>query len=164
MGCDIHMHAEKRVDDQWVKAPRVIPKSKHGDWNDDPLENRSYAYFGWIADVRNYSQVPPISPPRGVPDDMSPETKKSFEGWDIDAHSASWLTVDEILAVDFDQVIEDRRVTRQTGPNSWNGGCTAEPGQGKKETLREFLGEYTVNALFKLRDEGVERIVFWFDN
>lgn len=159
MGCDIHMHAEKRVGDQWAKAPRVIPKSKHGNWNDDPLENRSYSYFGWLADVRNYSEIPPISQPRGVPDDMAPETKASFESWGSDAHSASWLTVDEILAVDFDQVIEDRRVTI-----NGNGGCTAEPGQGKRETLREFLGEYTMNALFKLRDEGVERIVFWFDN
>lgn len=160
MGCDIHMHAEKRVDGKWVKAERVIPKNKYG----DPLENRSYGYFGWLADVRNYSEIPPIAQPRGVPDDMAPETKASFESWDSDAHSASWLTVDEILAVDFEQIIEDRRVTRQTGPNSWSGGCTAEPGEGKKETLREFLGEYTINALLKLRDEGVERIVFWFDN
>lgn len=159
MGCDIHMHTEKRVHGKWIKAVREIPKSKHGDFNDDPLENRSYAYFGWLADVRNYSEVPPISEPRGVPDDMAPETKASFDGWDCDAHSASWLTVDEILAVDFDQVVEDRRVTI-----NGNGGCTAAPGQGKKETLREFLGEHTVNALFKLRDEGVERIVFWFDN
>jgi hypothetical protein len=158
MGCDIHMHTEKRVNGQWVEAPRVIPKSNEGR-NDDPLENRSYSYFGWLADVRNYSKIPPISQPRGVPDDMAPKTKAAFESWDSDAHSASWLTVDEILAVDFDQMIENRRVTI-----NGNGGCTAEPGHGKRETLREFLGEYAVNALFKLRDEGVERIVFWFDN
>lgn len=159
MGCDIHMHAEKRVDGKWVKAERDVPKSKYGNFKEDPLENRSYSYFGWLADVRNYSEVPPISQPRGVPTDMAPETKDSYEGWGSDAHSASWLTVDEILAVDFDQVIEDRRVTI-----GGNGGCTAEPGHGKRETLREFLGEYAVNALLKLRDEGVERIVFWFDN
>jgi hypothetical protein len=107
--------------------------------------------------------VPPIAERRGFPDDASSKTKGSFEGWGSDAHSSSWLSVEELSAFDYDQPVEDRRVTRQT---SWglDGGCTAEAGGGQMTTYREFLGEWFFKDLEKLKDAGADRIVFWFDN
>jgi hypothetical protein len=69
--------------------------------------------------------------------------------------------------VDYDAPIEDRRITVRTGPNSWNGGGTAEPGGGTQTTLRAFLGDHFmshVEALKSLGEPDDVRVVFWFDN
>jgi hypothetical protein len=41
---------------------------------------------------------------------------------------------------------------------------TCDLGEGKQETLREFLGEGFFEDLQTLKECGVERIVFAFDN
>lgn len=154
MGCDIHAHAERKNEQgAWVRIDM-----------DTPLGGREYGKFGLLAGVRNYSAIPPIAEPRGMPSDASPETKEDFDGWSSDAHSASWLAVDELLAVDYQQTIEDRRCIRQTGPNSWSGGETCAPGEGKHEKLADFLGPHFLNKLTALKEAGAERVVFWFDN
>jgi hypothetical protein len=154
MGCDIHTHAECRDSaGKWVKIPGLTPF----DW-------RSYGLYGWLADVRNYSAIPPVAERRGVPDDASAEVKEDYESWDCDAHSASWLSMAELLAFDYDAKCEDRRCTRQLGPNYWSGGETCEPGEGQVQTYREFLGEDFFKELDALKDAGAERVVFWFDN
>lgn len=107
----------------------------------EPFDWRSYGRFGFLADVRNYSDVDPITEPRGFPADASPEVRADYDGWGVDAHTPSWLTLEELSAYDYDQEIEDRRHTRQEGPNVFNGGATCAPGNGKRMSLREFLGE-----------------------
>lgn len=154
MGCDIHSHAErKNTSGQWEKVPNL-----------QPFYSRSYGTFGFLADVRNYSGLTPIAEQRGMPEDASAEVANDYEGWSSDAHSASWLTVAELEAFDYDAQCEDRRVTRQLGPNLYSGGCTCEPGDGKTQSYREFLGEWFFKDLQELQAAGAERIVFWFDN
>jgi hypothetical protein len=152
MGCDIHCYAEKRTKDGWEMISGLCPF----DW-------RNYGMYGFLADVRNYSSVPPIAEPRGFPDDASEEVQALKEDWDCDAHSSSWLTVNELLTFNYDAPMEDRRVMRQVGPNAWDGGCTCEPGEGQQTTFREFLGKTFFEDLEKLKASGAERIVFWFD-
>lgn len=164
MGCDIHSVAEKREGDEWVSVD-------HEPFRD----GRSYAVFGWLADVRNYSAIPHISDPRGFPADFD-KTKFGYEaeeeqgnwyssrGYSPDYHTPSWLTVSELLAVDYEQIVEDRRVTRQLPSGIISGGVTGEPGEGTKMTLREFLGEWYFGHLDKLKELGAERIVFCFDS
>lgn len=154
MDCDIHSHAERRnADGAWEDIPELAPF----DW-------RSYGMYGFLAGVRNYSAVTPIAEPRNIPDDASKVVKSHFEAWECDAHNASWLSVTELVEFDYDTGMEDRRIARQVGMNSWNGGCTAEAGEGRATTYREFLGEGFFEELAKLKTAGVERIVFWFDN
>jgi len=156
MGCDIHTLAQKRVNGKWETLPF------------EPFDWRSYGMFGFLADVRNYSAVPPISKARGLPDDIvRPEPNFYGEHDDnlgLGDHSYSWLTVEELSAFDYDQQIEDRRVTRQTAHNVWDGGVTAEPGEGAMTTYREFLGEGFFRDLDKLKELGAERVVFGFDS
>jgi hypothetical protein len=152
MGCDIHCYAEKRTKDGWEMISGPCPF----DW-------RNYGMYGFLADVRNYSAVPPIAEQRGFPDDASEEVKAHKEDWGCDAHSSSWLTVNELLTFNYDAPMEDRRVTRQVGPNAWDGGCTCERGEGQQTTFREFLGKTFFEDLEKLKASGAERIVFWFD-
>lgn len=154
MGCDIHSFAEKRnAEGKWEQVPELHPF----DW-------RSYGMYGWLAGVRNYSDVPPLSKPRGMPQDVSPDVAAECEHWDGDGHTHSWLSVDELAGFNYDSAVEDRRVTRQTGPNSWDGGQTCAPGEGEMTTYRAFLGEKFFNDLDRLKEAGAERVVFWFDN
>lgn len=171
MGCDIHTAIEVRNGDGWhLEQREVFPDDFHeGRFTTDPFDWRNYGLFGFLADVRNYSRVPPISETRGLPDDLSPE----LEDQDDDApwlgdHSFSWLSVAELLAFDYDQDFEDRRITKQTGPNSWDGAALADVGDGKHVTYREFLGEGYFEQLEILKTFGRNpsdvRIVFGFDS
>lgn len=160
MGCDIHLVTQVRRDGKWVDAP--IEK--------EPFNYRSYGLFGFLADVRNYSEVPPISKPKGLPEDFKTPVDDWFEIDNPYSHSHSWLTLKELVEYNYDQVFWDKRVTRQTGPNSWDGAATAMPGEGQHLTVREFLGEQfwdDLTGLLALEEcynpEDI-RIVFCFDN
>lgn len=157
MGCDIHTFAQRRNDGGGYET--ITSNFAEGP---QPFYWRSYGLFGFLAGVRNYSDVAPISEQRGLPADMNRCTDEYEEL--SDCHSCSWLSVEELAAFDYDQPMEDRRVTQQTGPNSWSGGCTAEPGGGQMTTYREFLGEPFFHDLAELRRIGAERIVFGFDS
>lgn len=95
---------------------------------------RNYDLFAILADVRNHEDAKFnfISPPRGLPDDLSPEVREIInhdhacnpereeygeclpscpfdnEIW-IGEHSISYLTVSELLGFDWDQWIQQRR-------------------------------------------------------
>lgn len=148
MGCDIHAYAERKTNRGWEPVGDLSPF----DW-------RSYGLFGFLAGVRNYSAIPPIAEKRGFPDDAGNEVREEYKSWECDAHSASWLSMTELEAFDYDAPMEDRRVMRDG-----NGGCTCEPGEGEKTTFRAFLGPAFFEELEKLKAAGADRIVFWFDN
>lgn len=151
MGCDIHIVAERRVNGVW----ETIPKGR--------LDfDRNYGAFGFLADVRNYSQVQPISQPRGLPPDISFDVE-TYYYWRAD-HSFSWLSVKELTEFDYDQEMEDRRIIIQISSSFWDGGGTAKPGEGVKTTYREFLGSQFFKFLEELKICGAERIVFGFDS
>lgn len=153
MGCDIHSYAEKKVEGKWETVRELRPF----DW-------RSYGMYGFLADVRNYSDVPPIAERRGIPPDTSAYVKEEYEGWSSDAHSASWLSVNELASFRYDSEVEDCRVTIQRSANHFDGGGTCKRGTGTKTTWREFLGKQFFEDLEKLKAIGAERIIFWFDN
>ncbi|WP_328439146.1 hypothetical protein [Nocardia puris] len=149
MGCDIHAYLERHNGQRWEYVA-------------DAFDVRQYGLFGWLADVRNYSAVPPISPPCGLPGDVTRRVRRDYEEWGFDAHTASWHLLEGLLAFDYDATFEDRRV--RLG-NDY--GHTAEPGGGKVVTYREFLGGWYFAELERLKllaDGAPARLVFWFDN
>lgn len=151
MGCDIHIRAEIKSESGWEPISDFAPF----DW-------RQYGMYGFLANVRNYSAVPPISTPRGLPDGLP---AGDYEGDSyLGYHSHSWLSVAELLAFNYDQQIEDRRVTREISPGFNNGSLTAAPGGGEITTYREFLGPAFFIDLERLRQLGADRIVFGFDS
>lgn len=157
MGCDIHTFVERRDEaGQWQVVDGLAPF----DW-------RNYGMYGFLADVRNYSAVPSIAEERGLPDDISVEVRDEYALWIDDAHTASWLSVNELADFDYTQTVNDRRVTRQTGPNSWDGGVTGAPEEGTVKTYHELLGQAFLDDVEQLRSLGDPedvRVVFWFDN
>ena len=174
MGCDIHSFAEVRRDGKWERVSGIFPADEHErkyyntDFMDQPFRNRSYDLFGFLAGVRNYSAIPPLSAPRGLPDDLSEGVKEytTEELWDY--HSPSWFLLDELLTFNYSQSVEDRRYSAQAGPRSWNNGATAEPGAEEMTTYQKCLPEEYFTSLAVLKDvvdnPKDTRIVFWFDN
>lgn len=152
MGCDIHAYVERR--------------DGSGNWEYDAacpmFDGRNYSLFGWLADVRNYSKVPSIVAGRGLPADVSDAVREDYDEWGCDAHSASWVSADELARFDYEVTFEDLRTTV-----GGNGGHTADPGGGEVVTYRQFLGAWyfaELDTLKRLAEGGPTRVVFWFDN
>jgi hypothetical protein len=138
MACDITVYVEKRINNKW----RII--------DCDVFSNRNYSFFAWLAGVRNYSCVKPLASGRGLPSDFS-LAHDVFS----DYHSLSWVSVDELLDVNYESIIEDRRV---------DGSSTCDAGCGKFVKLRDFLGEGYFNDLKILKELKADRVIFMFDN
>lgn len=101
MGCDIHGRVQvKRWNDKWVDVGEIP-------------DDRNYALFGALAQVRKYD-VRPIDTARGLPEDVHMEGDylmveleefsqdegcAKLQYWMGD-HSYSWLSLDEILQWD----------------------------------------------------------------
>lgn len=156
MGCDIHTVTEIKSGDGWKAV-----------LTEEPIfEERCYEWFAFLAGVRNYGGIPTLARPRGWPDDPSDYAVELMERWDDDGHNFSFVTLAELRAFDYSQSVENRRVTRQIAPNCWDGGCTAEPGEGVMTTFREYLGEGFFSELDRLAALGAPevRVLFFFDN
>lgn len=99
---------------------------------------RDYELFGLMARVR--VDNPNGYAPRGFPADACLEVRRIYESMGVDAHSASWLTPNELLAV----------VTSFLTPDN-----------------RDYLPVlvYELENM-RWRDLSADefRIVFWFDN
>lgn len=177
MGADIHSFAEVRTNGKWQRVDEKIFTAYGDDKTSGPFETRNYGVFGFLADVRNYSCCQPISQRKGLPDDsewLNEVEHDEFYGdsshkqdFQENYHSLSWLALKELVDFDYEQTFWDRRVTKQTGPNSWNGAALADEGEGEVITYRQHLGEGFFNDLEVLKTLGaVEdvRIVFGFDS
>lgn len=97
MGCDIHGYVEvdkrHREDDCWWKPAGNL----------FAFVGRSYDSFGCLFGVRNYSQFDPVAVNRGIPENASRTVTEEHESWGADAHSASYLTFEEIQEIDWSE-------------------------------------------------------------
>ena len=124
MGCDIHMYYEKYNGENWnqiewkekYRDGCYDDGEKRYDWKEMMEDNlyvgRNYNLFSILADVRNGTGfagchtsdgfVPITAMPRYLPDDVSHNVGAEHFGWEADAHSASWFTLAELLAYNWD--------------------------------------------------------------
>ncbi len=130
MGCDIHCFTEVRINGAWHL------------W-DQPDIGRNYHLFTRMANVRNYAdEIKPIADPRGLPADIGAATAFAYSEWEEDAHSMSWLSIEEVAEVE--KWMRDQ-MPRVSAPFGWlcgNGWDRAELPKGIEDA----------------------RLVFWFDN
>ena len=85
MGCDIHFFTEIKINDEWLMY-------------DQPGIRRNYMLFAKMAGVRNYwDDLNPISPPKGIPNDISKTIRFIYDYEKCDAHSESWLSSGEVM-------------------------------------------------------------------
>ncbi|HSC56455.1 MAG TPA: hypothetical protein VLC51_04600 [Nitrospira sp.] len=152
MGCDIHPAIEYKDANGWhaIMFPNryYAPGDKYEAEFTARLDvNRDYNLFAVLGNVRNgygFAGTPtgkgfvPMSDNRGVPDDISDEAKSALSG----EHSATWVTLTEILAYDWDRFTThtgtvnpatfakwDRMREWNPVPDSWSGGVS---GRGVK--------------------------------
>lgn len=145
MACDIHLHIELKINDEWEHYAH-------------PDITRWYELFGKMAGVRDES-IEPISEPKGLPDNLSVITKINYDYWECDAHSMSWFNADEIgLLADWltekdikaegfslDNYLEDSILHTYLFGNSFAG-------------LNKWKEDYKIPGLQDVR------FIFWFDN
>jgi hypothetical protein len=110
-------------------------------------QGRNYELFGVLAGVRDNS-MNPIDEPRGIPDDISNETRKEYELWGRDAHTPTYFTLNELL--DFYHKKKKHQETLDLFLN------------GIKE---RFYQEFFLISEGRNKDfEEKFRVIFWFDN
>ena len=188
MGCDIHIYTEaKRTVDgkeKWINVDnwRLNPyfqvyKEETEEYNIKPIYcNRNYELFSFLADVRNYGGNKSFGFDRGLPDDISPQTKKEAEYWGIDGHSHGYCTLEELKnaikgvakiryegAVNKEQA-ERYRKTKET-PTEWAQGVGSFRGIAPEYQDRyEWLVWEDVVGCFEDLVEAIEerkREIFW---
>jgi hypothetical protein len=145
MGCDIHIYVEHRVEGEWRLLEEVPLWTSVDGKTTNTYSTRDYDLFGILADVRNGSGHPPISESKGLPTDVSPSLRAAYKAEGEYLHSASYLTLAEIVRYNWNRSWEYEDLTR-----------------------RELVGEEWfcfLAALDQIDDDPKNvRIVFWFDS
>lgn len=127
-----------------------------------------YGLFGFLANVRNYSEVPFIQQSRGLPSDASESLKQfaSDDGYGLGDHNLGYVTLKELLEWDYSKTFQDMRTSKTVG--SFTDGAARSETGGVTITFKEFLGEWYFNELEFLRrlvdNPDDLRIVFGFDS
>lgn len=173
MGCDIHAFVEIKNAGKWQRmdTPVFVADKwtqEHFDMEkiDRPFDFRSYALFGWLANVRNYSQIKPLSNPKGLPENVSDEVLAIHRKWGVDAHFPSYHSLSDLLTVDYERIVENRRQLKRIGKVLLGANVVGE-GEAEKMTLRKFLPKRYFDELEVLKTLGDPedvRVVFWFAN
>lgn len=148
MGCDIHLYSETKKNGQWV-ADAAASFSRTQEYGEDyedihldsPYHERNYRLFGLLAEVRwpctqSFAQ-------RDMPEDASQQVAELYISWGSDAHSASYLTVEELQAKAMELLIDP-----------------SEDALHLRGDLDRLLGVLPVTT----PEAKDRRIVFWFDN
>ena len=123
MGTDIYLYAEIKRKGSWhlllesEENSRYHPEGKLNAQLLKPVElyaSRNYDLFSILADVRNPNgktldnqKFEVISPPRGLPEDLSPELRDLLKEWEFENgedggfSGPSWLLLSEVLQFDW---------------------------------------------------------------
>jgi hypothetical protein len=151
MGCDIHVYTEVRPPGQlsWESkdSTEIIQEDGEDPYHECThhiVPGRSYGLFALMAKVRGEYDCS-LDCKNGLPEDISETTKQQFEQWDCDAHSASYLTLDEIK-----QHLVNILLTRGN----------VHYGLEQYQEIKNQMEELKIEGM---SDEDV-RICFWFDN
>lgn len=100
------------------------------------IQSRGYGWFAALAGVRSYSDDECLWVPRGLPDDVTRPIEREYQAWDNDAHTPSWLALEEIFRTE--------KKLLDLAPND---------ATYRLEWLRNFIPK-----------PNRTRMVFWFDN
>lgn len=144
MGCDAHVHAEVKIGGEWHHYGAYDPA-------------RLYKVFALLAGVRQGTEpVVPLSEPRGLPEDASKLTRFCHDLMGENAHTASWLALDELGPLH--QLL--RQYSRDYEIGNWLAG--AGPHFDHPAEVYLFRNGWEEPP----EEKGVEgvRLVFWFDN
>ena len=158
MGVDIHTSVEVfNKDASKYERKCLYYKDDNGNFKEawSMTDNRNYELFGRLAGVRSYSK--PFVRPRGLPDDISDETKELYGSGEY-YFNATWYDYCELklYSKTDDAYVEDEVYDDDNGftiVDSWNG---VEQYINAIDIILEAYGIYYPVP-------GEVRIVIWFD-
>ncbi|MFB6631968.1 hypothetical protein ACFCWY_18890 [Streptomyces sp. NPDC056362] len=105
MGTDIHGFVECRAAFRTLEVEDV--SGWHGAIDLDLLYGGcDYDAFSCLFGVRNYAGFRPLAAKRGLPGDVSDETRREYEAWGRGAHDATWIGWEELSRVDWGERAE----------------------------------------------------------
>lgn len=100
MGCDIHFCTERLYNGRWVNTDywQINPWKPEKEYEQvEVYGDRNYELFSILADVRSKETSKPMSPPKGLPEDITEETRYILiEDLGEDGHSLSHHYLDEL--------------------------------------------------------------------
>lgn len=169
MGCDIHLFVEKRIPMvKWVSVDKWVPDKESKDkaalmvpYNSHYYSGRNYNLFAILADVRNgrgFAGIDtgdgfnPISDPKGLPLDVSPEVQLEFDRWGADGHTPSFHRVKDLLEYDWTQVTKLRGVVNAVEFYRWN-----RWSRGQGEGPKDYCGSVSGASILFLSVNETER-------
>lgn len=192
MSCDIHLLTEVMEDwnDEWTSfdywtyrdsdSELPVPASIYSE--------RDYLMFSVIAGVRRGgNRLVQLIDRRGFPDDASIPVKRLFESWGSDAHSPSWIGLNELndliertddifieMYVDeseYEKYINDANYIPNMYYSAW-GDMTHQINFYPNRYLIILRDLFIEHIEDRERRDGIKypsdhsnyRIVFWFDN
>lgn len=175
MGCDIHPFAEvkNKETNEWNVVTNHFSLSDfeknyyNKEKGDAPFDWRDYNMFAFLAGVRSDGYCEPLAEQRGLPPDANIEIKDMIEKYGESAHSASYLTLRELVEFDYKKIFWDKRVTNKIISDLLPGIVIDERDKCEIVTYNEYLGDFFFKHLDELTELGEPddvRIVFWFDN
>ena len=171
MGADIHMYVEKRMPSgNWVCVRNlndsINSEGLHVMYRDRSssnvefvayweLRSRNYELFSALANVRGDGNGPE---PKDLPQDVSEYVQAEYEGWGMDAHSASWYSAKEFVRIYANIGVE---VDEETPLSPYVITLMTE---GDDCAVANFLSEKA--SVYVPEEESLDlyRFVFWFDN
>ena len=202
MGTDIYIYAEVREGGAWRLAEPLVPNEYYiagetGTYSAEFLpqelfDERDYTLFAVLAGVRrdrhNETEYEPVSEPKGLPRDISPELREWAERFGKDVYCPSWLTLRELLDYNWHgkaalkRAMVDARAAHLFGDGwgdfpheSWPEGVPRGYGTYMSggvevtwiENYGDRLGYFLRDVIPKLQSYGAPeevRVVFWFVN
>lgn len=100
MGCDIHFCTERLYKGRWVNTDywQINPWKTEKEYEHiEVYGDRNYELFSILADVRSKETSKPMSQPKGLPEDITEETRYILiEDLAGDGHSLSHHYLDEL--------------------------------------------------------------------
>lgn len=193
MGTDIHMFAEAREPGgPWRKVGPVF-KNQYYDpdsnyWNhektDHPYDGRNYDLYAILANVRNGvgfagivtgDKLVPISEPRGLPWNVTPEVLAAKDPDysndesppNLGEHDFSWINLRELVEYDWTQTVRQRGVVEWAEYSKLNkngspsGAYCAQVGDGTT-TIEQPAAEAIVAAGGN-PPEGQTHVAIWWE-
>ncbi|MFA7143161.1 MAG: hypothetical protein WC175_04190 [Candidatus Dojkabacteria bacterium] len=136
MGCDIHLYTERKIkvrlpDEQektvWMNSDNWFIDEWSYSYSDHPrmcvkdvYYGRNYDLFTVLAGVRNYRDWDWFVEPKGIPDDISEDVKNIIDRYGGDGHTHSYLTLREILDIDWERRVEMHDYVTKDVADHWN--------------------------------------------
>ena len=146
MGCDIHGWLEVRKDStgKWIGLRPFNCRARQ----------RNYRRFALLAGVRGAGDPRELRP-KGLPLDISDSVLYEYSSWGDDAHTPSWITLQEAVKIFKDTSDWDSRISSMsTSALEWAEG----------DFVYRYFGIYPEDWSHNKFVWENYRIVFWFDN